>query len=93
MDQNVKDIAVLVGSLRRDSTNRKTALALAALAPERSGSISSIPGICRSTIRNSMPMRRARPMTYREVPRSVSRRADGVHLRDARIQSQLSGAC
>jgi chromate reductase len=34
MQQNVKDIAVLVGSLRKDSTSRKTALALAALAPE-----------------------------------------------------------
>jgi chromate reductase len=34
MPQNVKDIAVLVGSLRKDSTSRKTALALAALAPE-----------------------------------------------------------
>lgn len=29
-----KDIAVLVGSLRRDSTSRKIALALSALAPE-----------------------------------------------------------
>ena len=34
MSQNVKDIAVLVGSLRQDSTSRKTALALAALAPD-----------------------------------------------------------
>lgn len=34
MHRNAKDIAVLVGSLRRDSTSRKTALALAALAPE-----------------------------------------------------------
>jgi chromate reductase len=34
MQQNVKDIAVLVGSLRKDSTSRKTAQALAALAPE-----------------------------------------------------------
>jgi chromate reductase len=34
MHRNVKDIAVLVGSLRRESTSRKTALALAALAPE-----------------------------------------------------------
>jgi chromate reductase, NAD(P)H dehydrogenase (quinone) len=34
MRQNVKDIAVLVGSLRRDSTSRKMALALSALAPE-----------------------------------------------------------
>ena len=30
-----RDIAVLVGSLRRDSFNRRTALALAKLAPER----------------------------------------------------------
>ena len=30
-----RDIAVLVGSLRRESLNRKTALALAKLAPER----------------------------------------------------------
>jgi chromate reductase, NAD(P)H dehydrogenase (quinone) len=34
MSDNTKDIAVLVGSLRRDSINRRTALALAALAPE-----------------------------------------------------------
>jgi len=34
MRQNAKDIAVLVGSLRRDSTSRKAALALSALAPE-----------------------------------------------------------
>ncbi len=34
LTQNMKDIAVLVGSLRKDSTSRKTALALAALAPE-----------------------------------------------------------
>lgn len=34
MEQNRKDIAVLVGSLRRDSINRKAALALAALAPD-----------------------------------------------------------
>jgi chromate reductase, NAD(P)H dehydrogenase (quinone) len=34
MSDNAKDIAVLVGSLRRDSINRRTALALAALAPE-----------------------------------------------------------
>jgi chromate reductase, NAD(P)H dehydrogenase (quinone) len=33
MRQNVKDIAVLVGSLRKDSVNRKAALALAQLAP------------------------------------------------------------
>ena len=33
MDRNVKDIAVLVGSLRKDSINRKAALAIAALAP------------------------------------------------------------
>lgn len=33
MSNNVKDIAVLVGSLRSDSVNRKAALALAALAP------------------------------------------------------------
>ena len=33
MSQNTKDIAVLVGSLRKDSVNRKAALALAALAP------------------------------------------------------------
>ena len=33
MQQDRKDIAVLVGSLRRDSINRKAALALAALAP------------------------------------------------------------
>jgi chromate reductase len=33
MPQNVKDIAVLVGSLRKDSVNRKAALALAELAP------------------------------------------------------------
>lgn len=33
MPQNAKDIAVLVGSLRKDSVNRKAALALAALAP------------------------------------------------------------
>lgn len=32
--QNVKDIAVLVGSLRKDSINRKAALALAGLAPQ-----------------------------------------------------------
>lgn len=31
--KNVKDVAVLVGSLRKDSINRKTALALQALAP------------------------------------------------------------
>ena len=30
-----RDVAVLVGSLRRDSLNRKTALALARLAPEQ----------------------------------------------------------
>jgi chromate reductase len=34
MSQNAKDIAVLVGSLRKDSVNRKAALALAALAPD-----------------------------------------------------------
>ncbi|HEX3972676.1 MAG TPA: NAD(P)H-dependent oxidoreductase [Stellaceae bacterium] len=34
MSQNAKDIAVLVGSLRKESTSRKTALALAALAPD-----------------------------------------------------------
>ncbi|HWE73145.1 MAG TPA: NAD(P)H-dependent oxidoreductase [Stellaceae bacterium] len=34
MPQNAKDVAVLVGSLRKDSTSRKTALALAALAPD-----------------------------------------------------------
>jgi len=33
MQQDRKDIAVLVGSLRHDSINRKAALALAALAP------------------------------------------------------------
>jgi len=33
MSNNVKDIAVLVGSLRKDSINRKAALALANLAP------------------------------------------------------------
>ena len=33
MQPNVKDIAVLVGSLRKDSINRKAALALAGLAP------------------------------------------------------------
>ena len=33
MDRNTKDIAVLVGSLRKDSVNRKAALALAGLAP------------------------------------------------------------
>jgi chromate reductase, NAD(P)H dehydrogenase (quinone) len=33
MSQSTRDIAVLVGSLRKDSVNRKAALALAALAP------------------------------------------------------------
>jgi chromate reductase len=33
-DNQTKDIAVLVSSLRRDSVSRKTALALAALAPD-----------------------------------------------------------
>ncbi|HEY1506032.1 MAG TPA: NADPH-dependent FMN reductase [Stellaceae bacterium] len=33
MSQNAKDIAVLIGSLRKDSINRKAALALAGLAP------------------------------------------------------------
>jgi chromate reductase len=33
MSDNTKDIAVLVGSLRRDSINRRVALGLAALAP------------------------------------------------------------
>lgn len=33
MQQDRKDVAVLVGSLRQDSINRKAALALAALAP------------------------------------------------------------
>lgn len=33
MSNNVKDVAVLVGSLRSDSVNRKAALALAKLAP------------------------------------------------------------
>ena len=34
MGNNTRDIAVLVGSLRRDSVNRRVALALAGLAPE-----------------------------------------------------------
>lgn len=34
MSHNAKDIAVLVGSLRKDSVNRKAAFALAALAPD-----------------------------------------------------------
>lgn len=33
LPRNVKDIAIFIGSLRRESTSRKTALALAALAP------------------------------------------------------------
>jgi chromate reductase len=34
VSQNAEDIAVLVGSLRKDSVNRKAALALAGLAPD-----------------------------------------------------------
>ena len=37
---NQTDVAVVVGSLRKDSTNRKAALALARLAPAASRSSS-----------------------------------------------------
>ena len=55
------NVAVIVGSLRKDSLNRKAALALAKLAPANLASRSSRSATCRFTTRMSKPPARPKP--------------------------------
>ena len=62
-----RDVAVLVGSLRKDSFNRKIANAMRELAAgDADSSRSSRSASCRSTTRTSRPTRRRRGRAFRD---------------------------
>ena len=78
---DTRDVVVLVGSLRKDSLNRKAARAIAALAPPSLRSRSSRSASCRFTTRTEKPTRR------RPGPRFASgSRGRRRAVRHARVQ-------